>query len=83
MLMDMSSRQTLSQTAAGALRAEMARQKKTSAELAQSLGRSKAYVSQRMNGRHDFTLTEIEDAAEWLDVPYLSLLTAPASQQVA
>ena len=79
----MSSALSLSQTAAGALRAEMARQQKTGVELAQHLGRSRAYVSQRMTGQHDFTLTEIEDAAQWLGVPYMALLTAPAREQVA
>lgn len=61
----------------------MARQQKTSAELAQHIGKSTGYVSARMNSRRNFTLDEIEDAANWLGVPYLSLLTAPASQQVA
>ena len=79
----MSSRQTLSQTAAGALRAEMARQQRTSAELADHLGRSKAYISQRMNGHHDFTLTEIEEAAAWLGIPYLALLTSPQRESEA
>ena len=79
----MSSAQTLSQTAAGALRAEMARQRRTSSELADHLGRSTAYVSQRMNCRRDFTLTEIEHAAAWLGVPYISLLTSPQRESEA
>ena len=83
MLMAMSSRQTLSQTAAGALRAEMARQQKTSAELAQHIGKSTGYVSARMNCRRDFTLTEIEEAAAWLGVPYLDLLTSPQRESEA
>jgi transcriptional regulator with XRE-family HTH domain len=83
MLMSMSSRQTLSQTAAGALRAEMARQRKTSAELAQHIGKSTGYVSARMNCRHDFTLAEIEQAAEWLGVPYIDLLTSPKRESEA
>jgi hypothetical protein len=36
-----------------------------------------------MNCRHDFTLAEIEQAAEWLGVPYIDLLTSPKRESEA
>ena len=56
------------QTAAGALRAEMARQKKTSGELAQVLGLSQSAASRRMSGDVELTASQIRVVSDWLGV---------------
>ena len=75
----MSSEQTLSQAVAGALRAEMARQRRTSIELAACLGVSQATAARRTNGETPLDLDEIETIAAWLDVPVAALLADAAA----
>lgn len=51
---------------AGEIRAEMARQRRKQADLADALGISKAGVSQRLNGHQDLTVDEVVRIATWL-----------------
>jgi BetR domain. len=59
---------------AGALRAEMARQHKTSQDLADVLSISQSSASRRMNGQVPIDLDEVYLVAQWLDVPLSTLL---------
>lgn len=67
----MSYNPTLRAEAAGALRAEMARQKKTSQDLADYLNISQSSANRRMNGQSPIDLDEVDRLARWLDVPVL------------
>jgi transcriptional regulator with XRE-family HTH domain len=53
---------------AGAIRAEMAWQKRTGVDLAKHLGVAQPTISKRLNGETPFDLDEIERVAEWLGV---------------
>lgn len=66
--------QTWWERIAEGVRLELARQRKDQADLAVAIGRSRNYVSLRVNGRGAFKLDEIEAAAEWLgvDIDYLA-----------
>lgn len=72
----MSSPTTTGQRAAGALRAEMARQRKTGLDLARLLNCSQSSASRRMTGETVLDLDELGRIAEWLDVPLVTLLPA-------
>ena len=65
----MSYRSSLRERAAGALRAEMARQKKTSVDLAHALNISQSSASRRMNGAGAIDLDEVQRWSDWLGVP--------------
>ena len=62
------------------VRMELARQRKDQADLATAIGRSRNYVSLRVNGRAPFKLDEIEAAAEWLGVDVASLASEAATR---
>lgn len=72
----MSSQQLTAQRVAGALRAEMARQRKTGLDLARLLNCSQSSASRRMVGEKSLDLDELGLVAEWLDVPLTTLLGA-------
>lgn len=55
------------------VRIELAVQRRDQAELAAAIGRSRNYVSLRVNGKAPFKLDEIEAAAAWLGVDLESL----------
>lgn len=50
------------------VRMELAKQRRNQAGLASAIGRSRNYVSIRVNGKQPFKLDEIETAATWLGV---------------
>lgn len=52
----------------GEVRAELARQRRTQADLAEALGLSAATVSKRLDGSSPFDLVELAAAANWLGV---------------
>lgn len=54
---------------AGNLRAEMARHRKTSLDLANVLNVSQSSASRRMTGEKSLDLDEVEVIAEWLNIP--------------
>ena len=56
------------QQVAGQVRAEMARQRKTTAELATTLGVHKETARFRLNGERPFGLIELAKVAAWLQV---------------
>jgi hypothetical protein len=65
---------TSSAVAAGAVRAEMARQQKTIDELALVIGREHRAARKRWKGIVSFTIDEIGDVADWLGVDKALLL---------
>lgn len=65
---------TLRYVAAAEVRAELARQRKTSQALAKALGISPQAMSRRTTGDLPFDLDELEAAAAFLDVPITQLL---------
>jgi transcriptional regulator with XRE-family HTH domain len=67
-------RQSLKSVVAGEVRAEMGRQRKTGADLAQVLGVSKQAASRRLKEETEIGLDELEAIAGWLDVPFAQLL---------
>ncbi|QPK81150.1 helix-turn-helix transcriptional regulator [Schaalia sp. ZJ405] len=73
----MSHRNPLAQVAAGALRAEMSRQKKTSNDLAFTLNISQSSASRRMTGEVSLDLDDLDTISQWLNVPLGVLLTEP------
>lgn len=74
----MSSPSNLSQSVAAELRAEMARQRKTTTDLAYALKISQSSASLRYSGKQTLTLDEVGIVAEWLGVPLTALLAAHA-----
>lgn len=64
--------------AAAEIRAEMARQRKTQAELASTLGRSQNYVSMLLRGDTDMSLEDLFTIAAWLGVPFHQLVPGAA-----
>jgi transcriptional regulator with XRE-family HTH domain len=63
------------QRVAAEVRAEMARQRKTQAHIAQALGSSQAAVSRRLNGEVPFDVRELALIADSLDVPVETFLS--------
>jgi transcriptional regulator with XRE-family HTH domain len=51
------------------VRAELARQRRTQAELATALGITPATAARRLDGTSPFNLIELATVANWLDVP--------------
>lgn len=77
----MSSQPTLRQVAAGNLRAEMARHRRTSADLAHVLDCSQSSASRRMTGETGMDLDEIAIVAAWLGIAPESLIAPPAATE--
>lgn len=69
---------TPGETAADTIRAELARQRRRQAHLAEALGLSPATVSRRLSGEHPLTIDELYAAASWLGIDPLELLPRPA-----
>lgn len=62
------------QAVADGLRAEMARKRKTNAEMAVALDRTPGTIGRKLNGDTDMTVTEMFAAAEWLEIDPRKLL---------
>lgn len=75
----MSSLQSLTQLAAGNLRAEMARHSKSGADLASVLKVSQSSASRRMTGETALSLDDLEEIAAWLGIPLSRLLGSDTS----
>lgn len=56
------------------LRGEMARRRKSSADLAKSLGCSQQYARQKLKGDSDFTISDMEHIADMFGLTLLQLL---------
>lgn len=56
------------------LRAALARKNLGRADLVNRFGMSPNSASRRLNGRHDFTVTELEEYAAWLDADLATLI---------
>jgi transcriptional regulator with XRE-family HTH domain len=67
---------------AGAIRAEMAWQKRTGVALAEHLTMAQPTISKRLNGETPFDLAEFEKVADWLGITPAELL-ARAEREVA
>jgi transcriptional regulator with XRE-family HTH domain len=65
---------SIAERVAAEVRAEMARQRRTQAELAAAVGLSPQSIGRRLSGEHPFDVEELERAAAWLDVSVSSLL---------
>jgi transcriptional regulator with XRE-family HTH domain len=61
------------------VRAELARKRITQMEVAACLGVSRQNVSQRLNGRVDFRVSELVAIAGLLDIPAAALLAESAA----
>lgn len=59
------------------VRAEMARQRITQAQLAAVLGRSQQALSSRLSGRVAFSIDEIATVADRLGIPVSALIGEP------
>jgi len=59
---------------ADAVRAELARARKTQTAAAEVLGMVQASLSRRLTGEVEFTVAEVRALAEWLGVPLTTLL---------
>lgn len=70
----MSSKQTLRQSVAGAIRAEMARNNYKARDLSCILSISESSAQRRMNGEVKINLDELDLVARWLEVPVFALL---------
>ena len=57
------------------IRSRLALLDRTQRDLGQSLGLGHAAISARMNGHRDFSFTELEKVATFLEVPLHELLT--------
>lgn len=66
------------QRVAAEIRAEMAKQRKSTADLALVLGVHKETARGRRRGDSPFTLPELEKVALWLDVPIGALAGSEA-----
>jgi transcriptional regulator with XRE-family HTH domain len=67
-------RNSVRERVAGAVRAEIARQRLSRLDLARAIGVSRATVDRRLAGEQDFTVTELQDAADFLGVRAADLL---------
>lgn len=65
---------SLRHRAAGTLRAEMARQRHSSVDLAGVLGVSQSSASRRMTSETCLDLDEVEAVAAWLKIPVTTFL---------
>jgi len=71
--------QSLNDSVAAEIRAEMARQRVTGAELARRLGVSGPWVNYRLNGKQPFDTDDLERVAEALDRPVTHFLPGRAA----
>lgn len=58
------------------VRAELARQRKTQAELASTLGITSATAARRLSGASPFDVSELATVANWLGIPLSRLAGA-------
>lgn len=72
-----------SQTLAGELRAEIARQQRRMGDLSEVLGLSQPAVSARLNGRQALTVDELVVIARWLDISPVPLMALIVSEESA
>lgn len=84
----MSSPTPLRYSVAGALRAELARRKLTSLDLARVLDTSQSSAARRLSGEVGLDLDELATIASWLGLPPTALLldegkVAPSRKAVA
>jgi transcriptional regulator with XRE-family HTH domain len=72
---------SLQRRIASEIRAELARQRKSQADLARALGRSEAYTTRRLGERDPvaWDTAELELIANYLDVPVSQFLTTSES----
>lgn len=70
--------QTLSGAVAANIRAELARQRVSQAQVAERLGLSQAAVSRRLSGQTPFEIDEVAEVASLLDVAPSHLLGVAA-----
>lgn len=66
--------ESLAQTVASEVRAEMARQRVTHRALAEHLNLPQPSVTRRLNGRTVFDIAELEKVAEFLGVPVTNFM---------
>ena len=71
--------QSLAQSVAGNVRAEMARVRVSQTQVGRALGITQQAVSRRLKGEVDFTVTELATVAELLGVETATLLPASRS----
>lgn len=77
----MDDNQTLSDYAAGEIRATLARRQLTGKELASKLGVSRSWISYRLTGTTEIGLNDLQRIAAALDLEIADLLPAPAQRQ--
>jgi transcriptional regulator with XRE-family HTH domain len=70
---------TLSGLVASNIRAYMAAQRKTTAELALIIGRDVRAAQRRRSGEQQFSLDELEAVSRWLNVPPNALMARLAA----
>lgn len=68
----------LSEKISSEVRAELARQRLSQAEVATAMGRSQAYLSRRLSGETPFDVDDLDRLTEILGVPVTALLGALA-----
>lgn len=66
--------QAAGQRVAGEVRAELARQRKTAADLSRALGVTPHTAGKRISGEVAFDVVELAEVAKWLGVPIEKLL---------
>lgn len=76
-------RNSVRERVAGAVRAEIARQRRSRLDLANAIGVSRATIDRRLAGDQDFTVTELQDAADFLGVKAADLLGEDDDERVA
>lgn len=69
-----------SRSVAGELRAELARQRRTAADLALVLGTTPHTAGKRLNGQSPFTIVELAQATAWLGVSLHALVERAEAQ---
>ncbi|NMW64622.1 helix-turn-helix transcriptional regulator [Mobiluncus mulieris] len=62
------------------VRAEMARRNRQFGELAEILGVSRPTLRRSMAGKRDFTVTEMEEIARWLNMPLMNLMNTSRAE---
>jgi transcriptional regulator with XRE-family HTH domain len=70
---------SLSESVAAEVRAEMARQSKTQADLGRVLGLVQPAISLRLRGKRPFKLNELDRLARYFGVPISSLIRERAA----
>jgi len=71
--------ETATDTLLSGIRVELARRKMTQDDLARGLGVNQHWVSRRMTGRTEWTISEVESVSEFLGVPFLHLFGHPVT----